>query len=242
MDETTSLLQTIRILIDTCQQDLDTIVVVVCERTDANTLSVAEQCKAQYPHTLKVLWQQRAYVGGAYQDGFDVTTSSHLVMLSADLETDPKDVRRMISLSKKQPDAIIATSRWKAGGGFHKYNWLKWTLNAAFQTIFRTLYRTHLTDMTYGFRLYPTHVATSIRWTELKHPFFLEAILKPLRLGVPIQEIPTKWRARTEGVSNNTLLQTFAYLPVAFKILFMSRCNITHPHRSLGLASREEFA
>ena len=33
----------------------------------------------------------------------------------------------------------------------------------------------------------------AIDWREVRHPFFLETSLAPLRLGVPFIEIPVQW-------------------------------------------------
>jgi glycosyltransferase involved in cell wall biosynthesis len=221
IDETSSLGQTITTLFETCGADLAEVLVVVCDRTTEATLGEARKFVDLYPDRVRILRQKRKYVGGAYQDAFEATESTHVVMLSADLETDPNDVQRLIALSKSSPSAIIATSRWLDAGGFAGYSRIKLWCNWLFQAVFRRLYRTHLTDMTYGFRLYPTSVVRTIRWEELRHPFFLETILKPLRLGVDVIELPTKWRVRVEGESNNSFFQTFAYLPIAIRTCFV---------------------
>ena len=57
----------------------------------------------------------------------------------------------------------------------------------------------------------------------MKHPFFLETALKPIKLGIKIHEIPSSWSARREGESQNSLLQTFKYLKIAFKVKFEKR-------------------
>lgn len=68
------------------------------------------------------------------------------------------------------------------------------------------LYFSNLSDLTYAFRIFPTKLVQSIEWTELKHPFFLETALKPLRIGVKFIEIPAHWKARTEGIPQNPFL------------------------------------
>ena len=106
---------------------------------------------------------------------------------------------------------------------FEGYNPFKLVLNKIFQRIFAYLYRVELTDMTYAYRLFPKKLVQSIRWEELKHPFFLETIVKPLRLGVEVVEIPTTWRARSTGESQNTFVRNFLYFRIGLKTLFMSR-------------------
>ena len=66
----------------------------------------------------------------------------------------------------------------------------------------------------------------SIRWEELKHPFFLETALKPLRLKVRFIEIPGHWAARTEGVSQNSFFANFKYFKTAFHNRFLTKDRI----------------
>ncbi len=86
--------------------------------------------------------------------------------------------------------------------------------------MFRVLYGTPLTDLTYGFRIFKIEWVKNIAWQELRHPFLLETILKPLRLGARVAEIPTVWRTRNEGISHNTFLQNFVYFRTAFLTRF----------------------
>ena len=60
----------------------------------------------------------------------------------------------------------------------------------------------------------------AIRWEELKHPFFLETALKPLRLGVCIREFPAKWKPRTEGEFSSPFMANFSYFRIAITTRF----------------------
>ena len=40
----------------------------------------------------------------------------------------------------------------------------------------RCIFLTKLSDMTYGFRIFPSNLIKEIKWQELKHPFLLETI------------------------------------------------------------------
>jgi hypothetical protein len=92
--------------------------------------------------------------------------------------------------------------------------------------MFSLLYWTPLTDMTFGYRCAPTKLFQSIAWEELKHPFFIETLVKPLRLGVRVHEIPTVWKAREEGESQNSFWETFKYFRPAWKTRFMAKSKI----------------
>jgi hypothetical protein len=74
--------------------------------------------------------------------------------------------------------------------------------------------------------LFPTRLIQAIRWTELRHPFLFETIVKPLRLGVPVVEIPTSWRARREGESQNTLKHNLLYFRTGLQTRFTFRKSL----------------
>ena len=74
--------------------------------------------------------------------------------------------------------------------------------------------------MTYAYRIMPRSLVKRIRWEELRHPFLLETLIKPLMLKTPVKEIPANWAARTEGESQNTFLRTFSYIKIALKVRF----------------------
>jgi len=74
------------------------------------------------------------------------------------------------------------------------------------------LYGVHLSDMTFAYRIFPTKLVRGIRWEELRHAFLFETLVKPLRLGVPVIEIPSPWKARTEGKSQNAFFPEFRLL------------------------------
>ena len=77
--------------------------------------------------------------------------------------------------------------------------------------------------MTYGYRLFPTALIKKIRWEELRHPFLLETIVKPLRLGIKVKEIPTAWKPRSEGSSQNTFARNFQYFGIGLRARFARR-------------------
>ena len=80
--------------------------------------------------------------------------------------------------------------------------------------------------MTFGYRIFPTKLVRSIRWEEVRHPFLFETVLKPLRLGVKVKEIPSVWKARQEGESANTFFRNFEYFKTGIRIRFYSKNKI----------------
>lgn len=229
MNETYSLRQTVEIIEKDCHQDIREYLIVVCDRTKPESLAVCEELKSLLGDRVKVHVQKMPFIGGAIREAFDLATGSHTVLMASDLETPPEVVKTMIALAKEQPERIVTASRWIKGGKFYGYDPLKKFLNFIFQRIFSLLYFVALTDMTYAYRIFPTKLLQSIRWEELKHPFLLETIIKPLRLGIKVKEIPAVWKARTEGESQNTFIGNFVYFRIGFRVRFMSKSQILKP-------------
>ena len=85
----------------------------------------------------------------------------------------------------------------------------------------KIMFFSKLTDMTYGYRLFPSQLVKNFAWKELKHPFLLETILLPLKLNIDILEIESKWNSRSEGESQNSFFANFLYFRTAFRIKFL---------------------
>jgi len=226
MNETTSLDETVKIILDEVQDKIREIIIVVCKRTTPEALTVVERLRAELPELVVVHEQKLPYLGGAMREAFELARGSHLVLMASDLETNPHDVKQLIAGAEKNPAAIIAASRWLRAGSFQGYSTVKLILNWIFQMLFAVLYGKRLTDMTYAYRIYPTKLVQSVRWEELRHPFLLEALVKPLRLGVEVIEIPSVWKARTEGASQNTFFRNFVYFRTGFKTRLLSKRSI----------------
>ena len=211
MNETTSLRKTVEILYETCAlSDIKEIILVVSKRSTPDCLKVGEELKQEAKIPFLILVQTKPFAGGAYQDAFDQAQGSHFVMMASDLETNPGDVHKMIAEAKLYPDAVICTSRWCRGAIFGKgYSRTKYVFNYIFQQIMKVVYGAGLTDWTFGFRLFPRTIVNSIRWEEMRHPFFLETVLKPLSLGFQHGKLrPHGRRARK------------AYLKIRFGAIF----------------------
>ncbi|UCE47744.1 MAG: glycosyltransferase [Phycisphaerales bacterium] len=217
LNETYSLQQTVDTIFNLAGGELHEVLIVTAERTVAESLAVIEAIKDERPTGIRVHRQGLPFLGGALREAFDVAAGDHVMLMASDLETDPRRIPAFVEAMKTGRWDIVAGSRWIKGGGFEGYSQVKLVLNYLFQKIFRILYNTEVTDLTFAYRLYRRPILEGIVWEELKHPFLLECLLKPLRRGARITEIPCKWRARSEGTSANMFAETFKYLRVALK-------------------------
>ena len=233
LDETAALTATVDSVLADNAAHVCELFIVVCQRTSSEALVCAQALVARYPQLVTIRQQDRKFLGGAMQDAFGWSRGSHVLMMSSDGETDPHLVATLIARAEEGHDIVTAT-RWAQGGGFAPgYSRLKLGLNWGFQRLFAALYGTQLTDLTYGFRIFRAAWVKDVAWEELRHPFLLETLLKPLRLGARVVEVPCVWRAREEGVSHNSLAQTFAYVPMALRTRFRPRHTLVRPGATL---------
>ncbi len=229
MNETVSLEETVRIILRDVKDRLNEILIVVCGRTTAEAMATVDGLSESLGSQVRVHMQTLPYLGGAMREAFDLARGSHVIMMASDLETDPNTVKILIANAETRPSAIVTATRWRTSDGFQGYSKIKLVCNWLFQRFFAILYGVQLSDMTYAYRIFPTKLVQSIRWEELRHAFLFETLVKPLRLGVQVIEVPSAWKARSEGKSQNTFLLNFVYFRSGLRTRFANRQSILKP-------------
>ena len=103
MDETYSLKQTVDIIAGTnVKEDIAEFILLLCDRTTAETRKTAEELVEKYKDRIPVYIhnQELPFVGGAIREGINLAKGSHVVMMSSDLETDPHVIREFVAHAK----------------------------------------------------------------------------------------------------------------------------------------------
>ncbi|MBI4093787.1 glycosyltransferase family 2 protein [Candidatus Kaiserbacteria bacterium] len=222
-DETFSLEETVRSIAQLLpSREIEYLIVTHPKLTTAACRETIEKLRTTEGPRIVAFDQTRPRIGGAVRDAIDRTQGEVIVLMAADLETDPSVLPAMLQKIDEGYD-IVATSRWRGRARFSGYDPLKLLLNFFFQHFFRLLYWTSLTDLTYAYRAYRAPVLKAIRWEEMGFPFLFESILKPLRLQYRATEVEAPWHRRREGVSHNSFWQTCAYTWTGLRVRFQSR-------------------
>jgi dolichol-phosphate mannosyltransferase len=183
-------------------------------------LAVAKEL-SQVNKNVETYFQQKPFVAAAVLEAVEKLNSDLIIYMSADLETPPELVPKLLKAYLKGGCNIVAGSRWIQGGSFTSYGGLKLLTSFIAQSVCRALYRWNLTEYTYGYRLYERRWLEEINYRESKHPFFLESLLLPIRNGAMVIEIPVDWTPRREGNSVVTLSTLLMYLRPVFLCRFM---------------------
>ena len=228
IDETTSLLETVRVSAERLlRYELEYVIVTHPKYTTPECRVVIKELQARHGASVVHFDQTLPGIGGALREAFLKASGEVTVLMASDLETNPQCLPAMLKKIEEGYD-IVATTRWTRGAGFRGYHPVKFVLNFLFQRLFRILYWTDLTDLTYAYRAYRSEILQKIRWEETDFSFLFEAILKPLRIGAKITEVETPWRARTEGVSHNSWRQTLDYTRVGLRLRFLPKSRILY--------------
>ena len=224
LDETDSLRETIDTLMADNGDDILEIMVAIAPRTTGSCRAVIAEMATHYPGLVRSHEQVNLPgVGGAIRECLELARGEWIIMMAADLETPPPMVKTMLATMRHGNTDIVAASRWHTSGGFGDYSRVKFICNWGFNLLFSTLYRTSLTDMTYGFRLFHATVLRRFVWQETGFAFFFETTVKPLRGGCRIVEIPVQWRRRQEGVSHFRLREYLHYIRIGIITRFQAK-------------------
>jgi glycosyltransferase involved in cell wall biosynthesis len=183
---------------------------VLCQETAIRIASEKEN--------VRVHFQSEPFVAAAILEACDILDTEFIVYMSADGETPPSAIPSMLSKIQTGSFDVVSTSRWIEGGGFERYGFLKYCVSFLAQKLCKVLYNSRLTEFTYGFRVYKKNVLTEFNFKEQKHPFFLESLLVPIRLGLEIAEVPAKYSHRLEGKSVVDVITILGYVRPMFRL------------------------
>jgi dolichol-phosphate mannosyltransferase len=157
-------------------------------------------------------------VGRAVREGLAAASGDYIAIMSADLETEPEAVDRMVKEIELTDCQAVIANRWMKGGGFRNYHPLKLVLNWLFQHLFKRIYATDIGDLTYGFKILQKELVDAITWEGTLHEIFIETTLKPLLQNASVRQVPTVWTGRKEGVSKNNFYINCRYVWMAVSL------------------------
>ena len=217
INEINSLKKTINIINKQNKENKEFLIIISSKKTPSKI--VKKLNKHIKKNNIKIFYQKEPFVGGAIKKGIKVSKKSHIVIMASDLETNPKNLKKMITVSKKNPNKIICASRWHKDGKINNYGFIKKIFNFLFQIFSKLVLKSSLSDFTFAYRIYPSNALKKNKFYENKHSFALEMIIKPIKKGYKTLNVPATWSPRTEGISQNSILNYFDYFKILFKNL-----------------------
>jgi len=207
---------------------LEEIIIIQSPRSSETSRNICRRLADEHSCIHLFMQENNPGLGNAVREGLARVRGNVVLMMDSDGEMENATVPRLLDEMARGDFALVAAARWLPGGGFSGYGGPKYYLNWCFQQMFRWLFWTKLHDLTYGFKLMRAELVRELAWEGTLHEIACETTLKPIRLGLPVSEVPSKWTARTQGASKNTFWRNFRYVRTAFKIL-LGRISLSEP-------------
>ena len=219
INEEKTLIKTVKIIFKDCKEHIREVLIIISPRTKKKTIKLVKKLKKEHKY-IKVILQDLPGLGGAYKAGIKFVKGKYTLIMSTDLETNPKTCIRLINKIKKENLDVVLASRWLKKKSFDDYGFFKILINYLFQKFFSFLYNTKLTDLSHCFGIRKTKILKSINCKKNDHSFMLEIVLRVLKKKYRHAEIYTKMISRQEGNSNKNFFSYFNYLFIAFVVYF----------------------
>lgn len=160
-------------------------------------------------------------LGRAYVAGFHWGLDRHydvLVEMDADGSHQPEQLPNLLE-ALTDADVVIG-SRWVQGGVVRNWPRHRWVLSRGANVYAQIALRIPVKDATAGYRAYRAGVLEKLRIDEVAsqgYCFQIDLVLRALRAGFRVVEVPIEFVERTEGTSKmSTQIMAEAFVRVAW--------------------------
>lgn len=152
----------------------------------------------------------------AVRAGFDATTAPAVLVYMADDDYNADIIDEMMERFKNGYD-VVAASRFIPGGCIVGCPLYKLVITRLGTFVFHRLAKLPLHDNTNAFRLFSRRLLDAVE-IESRHgfTFSIELLVKAIRLGWQVSEVPAKWYERSDKPSR---FRVFAWIPHYLKWL-----------------------
>ena len=191
-------------------------VLIIDGRSHDNTVEILKENGVRY------LIQEGIGKGSALRQAFTEATSDMIIILDADGSMLPNEIPRYLKELALGAD-VVKGSRFLPKGGSDDLSPIRRIGNRFFVLLVNLLYGLNLTDVCYGYMAF-TNDALKKLHPELRSDGFdieAEIIIKAVKLGLDIHEVPSYELKRAFGKSNlRALRDGFKILKVILKGAF----------------------
>jgi dolichol-phosphate mannosyltransferase len=183
----------------------DADLLVVDDNSPDGTGEIADKLAAEDPHVHVLHRPGKGGLGAAYIAGFGWAMERGygvLVEFDADGSHQPEQLPSLIS-ALDGADLVIG-SRWVPGGTVQNWPKSREILSRGGNTYARLMLGITVRDATAGFRAYRASALQTIGIAEVQsqgYCFQIDLVLRVIRAGLAVQEVPITFIERTEGTS-----------------------------------------
>ena len=209
-------------------------VLVVYDTPDDTTAPVLAGYAARESRVRPLLNTYGRGPANAIRFGLDNAVSSVAVVMMADGSDDPAQVEQIAGLIECGKAVVAAASRYMSGGRQFGGPLIKRTLSRVAGLSLYYFGRVGTHDATSSFKAYSLPFIQEVGIdSDRGFEIGIEMVAKARRARLPVAEVPTTWRDRTEGESN---FRVAAWIPYYLKWYF----HALGPARPVELSPVEE--
>ncbi|MBI3046391.1 MAG: glycosyltransferase family 2 protein [Candidatus Harrisonbacteria bacterium] len=192
-------------------------IIIVDDGSTDKTPEILEKLSSEY---LVLRHQKNLGKGAAIKTALPHLTGDYAIIQDADLEYDPADWPRMLTVMDENTAAVYGSRNLgNAGRGYFHYYFGGRSLTF----ITNLFFGSHLTDINTGYKLFRTDFLKSLNLKSNGFEFCEEVTCKILKRGGLIKEVPVRYQPRTfkEGKKisfKDGLIGIWTILKYRFKI------------------------
>ena len=158
---------------------------------------IAQRLSQKYSEIQVLQHQQNQGKGAALQTGFQQATGEIVAIQDADLEYDPRDLKRMVVPIVNDKADVVLGSRF-ATGGAHRVLYFWHSLGNKFLTLLSNMFSDlNLTDMECCYKVFRREIIQAITIRESRFGIEPELVAKVAQMRVRIFEMGVSYFGRT---------------------------------------------
>ena len=181
-------------------------ILIVDDNSPDGTGAIADECAARLSDVRVIHRPQKQGLGNAYRHAFDEVLTSGVdvvVTMDVDFSHDPEAIPAMLAAIESGADAVVG-SRYVPGGST-----VNWPVHRRLLSRWGNLYTAKILgvrvrDCTSGFRAYRVPALSAIEPGTTRadgYAFLTELVLRLVRLGYRVGEVPIIFTERVHGKS-----------------------------------------
>jgi len=171
--------------------------VLVDDCSTDGSRALVEKLAATHAEIVAVLQEQNRGKGAAVRRGFEAASGDIMIVQDADLEYDPQEIPRLVSLITRDIADVVFGSRFLSTGPHRVLYYWHSVGNKLLTLLSNMLTNLNLTDMEVGYKAFRREVIRSISLREDRFGFEPEITAKVARGGWRIYEVPISYYGRT---------------------------------------------
>ncbi len=175
---------------------VDEVILVDGNSTD-DTIAISRGLRPD----IRVVGQDRPGKGAALRAGFDAAHGDVIVMIDADRSMDPHEIERFVALIDEGYE-LVKGSRFMHGGGTDDMERVRRLGNGALNGMVNVLFRAEFTDLCYGYVALRRDRLRDLALTSDGFEIETEIVVRALKAGLRIAEVPSFEAPRGYGESN----------------------------------------